>query len=109
LSSPAKPATEESAVTPPECSELVPTREPTKFAEKEVEPVTRDPDVMPVTTATLTLSERREFHVFKDHSRDFVMVPPAKRPSLPPLAQRRPPPDKHFQTLLLIYNKVFKL
>jgi len=98
-----------SAVTPPECSELVPSREPAKFAVKESELVTRDPDVMPATTVTPTLSERREFHVFKDHLRDFATVPPAKRPSQPPPEPRRPPPNKLFKTLLFIHNKVFKL
>jgi len=99
---------EVSAVTPPECSELVPSREPTKFAVRELEPVTRDPDVTTATNATPTLSERRAFHVFKDHSRDFATVTLAKRLSQPPPAPRRPPPNKHFQALLLIHNKVFK-
>jgi len=96
-----KPVTAVSAVTPPECSEPVPSREPTKFVVKELEPVTRDPDVMPTTTATPTLLERREFHVFKDHSRDFAMVPLAKRPSQPPPEPRRPPPNKLFKTLFI--------
>jgi hypothetical protein len=88
LLNPVKLATVVSAVTAPEPLELVPSRELTKFAVRELEHVTRDPDVMPATTVTSTLSEREVFPAFKDHSEDFAMVPPAKETSpLPPVKQ----------------------
>jgi len=81
-------ATEVSAVTVPDLQVLVNSRESTKFAARELDPVTRDPDVMLATNATPTSSERRAFHALLPlKSRVFATVPLAKRPSLPPLAK----------------------